>query len=165
MSRGPQLRCCEAKGKEGGGRGILLGSSLLFWLWLSSHCVVMGEIGAERTLAGHSSKQKPHGCREGKRRESHSTAKRQGLKLSFILALPLSLMYVPLLLHRLHSNFILSKLQLQPHPSFSAPPLPSPTGHSFLRQTQLPSWTFPFCWPAATKVLSHVKPNLQPPKT
>lgn len=54
LSRGPQLRCCEAKGGgEGGGRGILLGSSLLFWPGLSSRCVVMGEIGAASGHRGH----------------------------------------------------------------------------------------------------------------
>lgn len=62
----------------------------------------------------------------------------------------------------------LTKLQLHPHihpsvPLFSLPPLT--LSLALLRQTQLPSWTFPFCRPAPTKVLSHVKPNLQPPKT
>lgn len=95
---------------------------------------------------------------------------RNGAELSP--ALPLSFIFGPLLPHRclLSSGSVLFSLQLHPEQtststssiSLCTDPTPPPP---FLRQTQLPSWTFPFCWPAATKVLSHVKPNLQPPKT
>lgn len=91
------------------------------------------------------------------------------------LALPLSFIFRPLLPHRclLSSWSVLFSFQLHPEQTSTStssislctdPPHPL-AALSSDRQTELPSWTFPFCWPAATKVLSHVKPNLQPPKT
>ncbi len=66
-----RLRCCEGEGGGGGGgRGILLWSSLLFWLGLSSRCVVMGEIGAASRHWGHclaTARHRSHMARERKR--------------------------------------------------------------------------------------------------
>lgn len=146
---------------------------------------------ALRTLAGRSPTQRPHGHSkketEGGEGEVHGERQAElsseecglgysGFSFMFSHFLILISCSSPVCFSKtsssvLHFDFSrrrLTKLQLHPHihpsvPLFSLPPLT--LSLALLRQTQLPSWTFPFCRPAPTKVLSHVKPNLQPPKT
>lgn len=143
----PNAHCLAADGHSDV-RKERVGRVFLVWPALSSLCVVMGDSG---------------------RLQLQTEA--EGETWVEDLALPLSLSPPPL------THFLLDlALHLQPsarpnlnqslrpsiHPSLFPPPPELPLSH---RQTQLPSWTFPFCRPAPTKVLSHVKPNLQPPKT
>lgn len=146
MSRGPQLRCCEAKGGgEGGVMGDITGIQFTILAWAFFSLCGHGGRSAQRADTGWPQLDTEATWLQRSREEGEPKRKSEKARnvAELFLALPLSFIFRPLLPHRclLSSWSMLFSFQLHPEQtststsSISLCTDPPPPRRSFLRQT------------------------------